>query len=67
MSQPGNIVSAQLQHLLMQLDTHRQARCEELLAQAREEGQQEVGQAHRKARTRVHQAVINLRELLDQG
>lgn len=62
MSQPANIVSAQLQHLLAQLDTHRQTRCEELLAQARSGARQEIGNAHQQARARVHQAVINLRE-----
>ena len=62
MSQPENIVSAQLQHLLTQLDAHRQARCEELLAQARNEARQEIGHAYQKARTRVHQAVTNIRE-----
>lgn len=62
MNPPENIVSAQLQHLLTQLDMHRQARCEELLAQARNEARHEIGHAHQKARARVHQAVLNIRE-----
>ena len=62
MNQPGNIVSAQLQHLLTQLDAHRQARCEELLTQARNEARLETGHAYREARARVHQAVTNIRE-----
>ncbi len=62
MNLPENIVSAQLQHLLAKLDAHRQARCEELLAQARHEAQREIGHAYQKARARVHRAVINTRE-----
>lgn len=62
MSQPENIVSTQLQYLLTQLDAHRQARCEELLAQANNEAQREIGYAHQKARARVRQAVTNIRE-----
>ena len=62
MSRPENIVSAQLQHLLTQLDVQRQARCEGLLAQARKEARQVIRHAHQKSRARVHQAVINIRE-----
>jgi len=62
MSLPGNILSAQLQHLLEKLDTHRQAHCEELLAQARGEAQVEIKHAYQNARRRVHEAVVNTRE-----
>ena len=62
MSLPENIVSAQLQHLLTQLDAQRQARCEGLLAQARKEARQVIRHAHQKSRARVSQAVINIRE-----
>lgn len=62
MSLPETIVSAQLQHLLAKLDAHREARCEELLAQARSEAQGVIRHAHEKARARMHQAVVNTRE-----
>ena len=62
MSLPENIVSAQLQHLLTQLDAQRQARCEGLLAQARKEARLVSRHAHQKSRARVRQAVINIRE-----
>ena len=62
MSLPENILSAQLQHLLEKLDAHRQAHCEELLAQTRSEAQLVIKHAYQTARHRVHQAVVNTRE-----
>lgn len=59
---PENIVSAQLEHLLAQLEIHRTTRCEEILAQARSEAREEIGQAWAQGRARLHRSVLDTRQ-----
>ena len=62
MSLPGNILDAQTHHLLEFLETHRDEQCTAMLAQARNEAQQQVRQAHSEAQALMHQAVLDARE-----
>ncbi len=62
MSSPGNAVEAQVRQLLQVVARHRDARCDELLGQARREAGQVIRQAHAEARSRLHQSVQDIRE-----
>ena len=62
MNGPASIVDAQLEHLLAQLEKHRTARCEEILAQARSVAAEEIRQAWARGRERLHLAVLDTRE-----
>jgi hypothetical protein len=55
-------VEVQMRQLLQVVARHRDARCNELLGQARREAAQVITEAHAEARARMHQSVQGIRE-----
>lgn len=60
--QGGEVVDAQLVKLLQIVESNRDARCSELLDEARAQARQLLQQAHRTARERLHRKVLATRE-----
>jgi F0F1-type ATP synthase membrane subunit b/b' len=61
MNKPASVADAQLQHLLEVVERHREARCDELLAQARQRAAAILKEAHRQARGRMRESNDELR------
>ena len=64
MNEPDSLVDLQLQHLLEVVEKHRKERCQTLLDEADAQARQLRKRAWREGRTRLHQAVLDNRELL---
>ncbi len=62
MNKTTSVVDAQLQHLLEVVERNRDERCRALLAEARTQARLLVEKAHREARVRLHQKVLETRE-----
>lgn len=66
MSEPKNIVDAQLKALLQLVEQHFENRCRQITEQAKTQAAALIGQAHREARHRMHEAIQRERARWDE-